>query len=530
MTWFYNLKISKKLLLSFLAVLTLTMLMGIFSISQITRVNGSASEVLNHTLPSTRYALMMKATLGRMRVSELQHIVSDEEKDYVYYENSIAARRAEFQRYAKLYAEIVRSPEEAAVFEPLKQSFELYRDESLKVFALSRAGKKDEAQAVNRGRSIKLFRALNDGVDKLVEMNEGESRQASVNDLAVYTSSRMWIVVMLVTALVAGTLLSLWISHLIAKPLGFAVEVAKRVAAGDLTTTIEAGYADELGQLMRALQTMNMSLRSLVSKVRDGSETIATASREIATGNLDLSARTERQASSLEETAAAMEQLTATVKQNSDNAREASMLAASATEDASQGGLVVGKVVSTMGSINDSSRKIVDIIGVIDGIAFQTNILALNAAVEAARAGEQGRGFAVVAAEVRILAHRSATAAKQIKELIGDSVSKINAGNKLVEQAAGTMSEVGRSMRRVNQIVGEISSATSEQSAGIVEINQAIMYMDEETQQNSALVEQASAAADALAEQGARLVEAIGAFRLVKPKPVMGRGKTLPLA
>lgn len=530
MNWFYDLKISRKLLLSFLAVLSLTMLMGVFSISQINRVNGSASSVLNHTLPSTRYALMMKATLGRMRVSELQHILSDEEKDYGYYENSIAARRTEFLRYAKLYAETIRLPEEAAVFEPLKQSFELYSDENLKVLALSRAGKNDEAKAANRGRSIKLFRALNDGVDKLVEMNEAEGLHASVNDMVVYTSSRVWIVGMLVTTLVAGTLLSLWISHLIAKPLRLALEVAARVAAGDLTTTIGTGHADEMGQLMRALQTMNMSLLGLVGKVRDSTETIATASREIAIGNLDLSARTERQASSLQETAAAMEQLTATVKHNSDNARQASMLAASASEVASQGGLVVSKVVATMGSINDSSRKIVDIIGVIDGIVFQTNILALNAAVEAARTGEQGRGFAVVASEVRNLAQRSAAAAKQIKELIGDSVSKVDAGNKLVEQAGGTMSDVVRSMCRVNEIVSEISSATSEQSAGIVEINQSIMHMDEETQQNSALVEQAGAAAHALVEQGATLVEAIGAFRLVKSAPELAGVKALQFA
>ena len=265
---------------------------------------------------------------------------------------------------------------------------------------------------------------------------------------------------------------------------------------------------------MQALQEMNHSLVGMVGQVRSGTDTIATASSQIAAGNMDLSSRTEQQASSLEETAASMEELTTTVKQNADNARQANQLAAAASAVAVKGGAVVSQVVDTMASINDSSKKIVDIISVIDGIAFQTNILALNAAVEAARAGEQGRGFAVVATEVRNLAQRSAAAAKEIKTLIGDSVDKVAAGSKLVGEAGNTMDEVVASVRRVTDIMGEITAASVEQSAGIEQVNQAIAQMDEVTQQNAALVEEAAAAAHSLQDQAGSLAQVVGVFRL----------------
>jgi methyl-accepting chemotaxis protein len=271
---------------------------------------------------------------------------------------------------------------------------------------------------------------------------------------------------------------------------------------------------DEAGQLMHALREMNASLAKVVGEVRMGTELIATASGQIASGNQDLSSRTEEQASSLEETAASMEELTSTVKQNADNARQANQLAVSASEVAVKGGSVVSQVVNTMGSINASSKKIVDIIGVIDGIAFQTNILALNAAVEAARAGEQGRGFAVVASEVRSLAQRSAAAAKEIKTLIGDSVEKVEEGSKQVAEAGRTMDEIVGSVRRVTDIMGEITAASQEQTSGIEQINQAISQMDQVTQQNAALVEEASAAAQSLQEQAGSLVQAVSIFKL----------------
>ncbi|MEC5218922.1 methyl-accepting chemotaxis protein [Actimicrobium sp. GrIS 1.19] len=308
---------------------------------------------------------------------------------------------------------------------------------------------------------------------------------------------------------------SLLIARSITLPLNQAVKVAKTVAAGDLTSRIEVQQSnDETGQLLHALREMNERLVRLVGEVRSGSDTIATASGQIASGNMDLSSRTESQASALEETASSMEELTGTVKQNADNAGQANQLAASASEVAVKGKTVVSQVVGTMTSINESSKKIVDIIGVIDSIAFQTNILALNAAVEAARAGEQGRGFAVVATEVRSLAQRSAGAAKEIKALIGDSVERVEIGTKLVDEAGATMDEIVESIKRVADIMAEITAASHEQSSGIGQVNQAIMQMDETTQQNAALVEEAAAAAVSLQDQAGNLSQVVSVFKL----------------
>ncbi|MEW6119168.1 MAG: methyl-accepting chemotaxis protein [Pseudomonadota bacterium] len=335
----------------------------------------------------------------------------------------------------------------------------------------------------------------------------------------------------LLLAVIVGTLLI----RSITRPLNQAVSVAGSVASGDLTQRIEVVSNDETGHLMQAMKDMNDSLANIVSQVRTGTEAIAVASREIASGNADLSNRTESQASSLEETASSMEELTSTVKQNAENARQANQLVASTAEIAAKGGNVVNEVVETMASIKDSSRKIADIIGVIDGIAFQTNILALNAAVEAARAGEQGRGFAVVASEVRSLAQRSAGAAKEIKALIEDSVGKVETGGKLVDEAGKTMDEIVTSVKRVTDIMSEIAAASHEQSAGIEQVNQAVGQMDEMTQQNAALVEQAAAAAESLREQAGKLAEAVSVFRIdgsgfvaQSPLPVLSDVVQLP--
>jgi methyl-accepting chemotaxis protein len=321
-------------------------------------------------------------------------------------------------------------------------------------------------------------------------------------------------IVLTTLTLLIGALCAWLIARSVTRPLAHAVTVAETVASGDLSANIQADSRDETGQLMQALKHMNESLAKVVSEVRQGTNAIATASGQIAAGNQDLSSRTEEQASSLEQTAASMEELTSTVKQNADNARQANQLALSASEVAVKGGGVVGQVVDTMASINASSRKIVDIIGVIDGIAFQTNILALNAAVEAARAGEQGRGFAVVASEVRSLAQRSGAAAKEIKGLIDDSVGKVEAGSRQVAEAGRTMEEIVDSVKRVTDIMGEITAASQEQSTGIEQVNQAIAQMDQVTQQNAALVEEAAAAAQSMQEQAASLVDAVSVFRL----------------
>jgi methyl-accepting chemotaxis protein len=318
-------------------------------------------------------------------------------------------------------------------------------------------------------------------------------------------------------SMVTGIVLAWLITRGVLSQLGgepdYAVAIAGRIASGDLTVTIDTKPNDQTS-LLAAMKAMRDSLVNIVGQVRAGTDTIATATNQIAAGNLDLSSRTEEQASSLEETASSMEELTSTVKQNADNARQANQLAVSASDVAIKGGAVVSQVVDTMGSINESARKIADIIGVIDGIAFQTNILALNAAVEAARAGEQGRGFAVVASEVRNLAQRSAAAAKEIKTLIDDSVGKVDAGTKLVGQAGLTMQEIVESVRRVTDVMGEITAASSEQTSGIDQINQAIAQMDEVTQQNAALVEEAAAAAASLQDQAGNLALVVGVFKL----------------
>ncbi|WP_428944253.1 methyl-accepting chemotaxis protein [Pantoea sp. FN060301] len=315
-------------------------------------------------------------------------------------------------------------------------------------------------------------------------------------------------------AVILAMILGYFLTRSIVMPLREAVTIASNVAAGDLRTVIRVTSRDETGQLMEALKNMNDNLLRIVTEVRSGTDLITSASSEISTGNMDLSSRTEQQASSLEETASAMEQMTSTVKQNADNARQANELAAQASKVAVQSGAAVSKVVTTMEMINSSSRKIVDIISVIDGIAFQTNILALNAAVEAARAGEQGRGFAVVATEVRNLAQRSASAAKEIAQLIEDSVAKVDEGGRQVAKAGSTMEEVLSSVKSVTEIMGEISIASNEQSSGIDEINMAITQMDQVTQQNASLVQESASAAHSLQEQAVQLSQAISIFKL----------------
>ena len=358
---------------------------------------------------------------------------------------------------------------------------------------------------------------LDSVLDKLSQQKEVRAREAADQASSVYQTSRSFMIALVLGSVAAGLSLGALITRSLTRQLGgepdYAAEIAGAIADGDLTVEIATRGGDS-SSLLFAMKTMRDKLVGIVSQVRAGTDTITTASGEIAQGNLDLSSRTEEQASSLEETASSMEELTSTVRQNADNARQANTLAGAASDVASKGGAVVGQVVQTMESINASSRKIVDIISVIDGIAFQTNILALNAAVEAARAGEEGRGFAVVAAEVRNLAQRSAGAAKEIKALIGDSVEQVEIGSKLVRDAGLTMDEVVGSVRRVADIMQEITAASSEQSAGIEQVNMAIVQMDQVTQQNAALVEQAAAAAESMQDQATALNQIVSVFRL----------------
>src|SRR3990172_6803293 len=376
---------------------------------------------------------------------------------------------------------------------------------------------KDHAAAIAKLSEFqKKFKALEEEMGKMSDLIEADVKLSQGKGDTEAVASRNVITAVLIASFIAMLAISLLIIRGITRPLNRAVSVANTVAAGDLTTQIEVTTQDETGKLLNALKEMTNQLITIVQGVRDSTDNITTASKEIAAGNNDLSERTQDQASNLEKTASSMEELTSTSRQNAENSKQANQLAIGARDVAVKGGEVVSKVVTTMASINESSKKIVDIISVIEGIAFQTNILALNAAVEAARAGEQGRGFAVVAGEVRTLAQRSAAAAKEIKTLIGDSVEKVDDGTKLVDQAGKTMDEIVTSVKRVTDIIAEISAASVEQSAGIDQVNKAITQMDEATQQNAALVEEAAAAAESLEEQADYLSQAVSTFKLAQ--------------
>ena len=382
------------------------------------------------------------------------------------------------------------------------------------VGALLKRGERDAARQRLLEETLPLLDSLQDHIIEISRIQAAEMADASADSRKVIDNAGMLNLILSGLAVVLGGLFAWRVSKSITAPLAQAVSVAETVARGDLGQPIHAVTRDETGRLLRALHDMQDKLAGAVRTIRAGSETISSAAGQIAAGNTDLSSRTEEQAASLEETAASMEELASTVKQNADNARQANQLAASASEVAQRGGAVVSAVVSTMGDISASSRKISEIVSVIDGIAFQTNILALNAAVEAARAGEQGKGFAVVAGEVRSLAQRSAQAAREVKTLIEASVSKVAEGAGQAENAGTTMQEVVASVKRVTDIMGEIAAASQEQATGIEQVNRAVSQMDEVTQQNAALVEEAAAAAGSMQDQAHALVRAVGVFRL----------------
>jgi methyl-accepting chemotaxis protein len=381
-------------------------------------------------------------------------------------------------------------------------------------FDTLKTGDMDAAEQLLQTGLIPAVNRYLDSIGQIQKRQHDLVTEAVAAAQAEAAREMMWMLVLAALAIAVGVVVAWRITRSVTAPVLEAVEVARAVAAGDLTRQVQTTRTDELGELLNALGAMKTALVNTVGQVRSAADSINTASAEIASGNQDLSARTEQTASNLEETAASMEQFTSTVRQSADAARQANQLAASASAIAVRGGEVVGQVVTTMDEINHSSKKISDIIGVIDGIAFQTNILALNAAVEAARAGEQGRGFAVVAGEVRNLAQRSAEAAKEIKGLIGTSVDKVEAGSRLVADAGQTMSEIVGSVQRVSDIIGEITAAAGEQSSGIGQVNTAVSQLDQMTQQNAALVEESTAAAESLKDQAARLLQVIQIFRL----------------
>ncbi|OYO26744.1 hypothetical protein CD932_24005 [Janthinobacterium sp. PC23-8] len=449
------------------------------------------------------------------------------EEGHAYFAEVLKAKLAAdqlAQRYFDSYAKLPKTPEEAKTWTLLQHAWQGYLTSNAEqVENLKRVS--EEADWNRMATEIKGFwradyqlqrssKQIQTLLDTLITLNLTYAEHAT-SDGRDTRQRAGWL-----TLLVGGAALlicaggSWWVTRSITVPLGHAVRIARIVADGDLSTTVEVLSTDETGRLMLALRDMNGSLERIVADVRSDTESIASASRQIAAGNLDLSARTEQQSATLEETSAALQDLTVTVKHNADSAHHANALARSATDVASRGGAVVAQVVDTMNSIHASAQKIVNIIAVIDGIAFQTNILALNAAVEAARAGEQGRGFAVVAAEVRSLAQRSASAAKEIKDLIGDSSDKVEAGRKLVGQAGMTMTDIVDSVKQVTDIVNDIAVASAAQTDGLEQINLAIQGMDEVTQQNAALVEEAAAASSSMQQLAQRLTQGVSLFKL----------------
>jgi methyl-accepting chemotaxis protein len=518
-----QLKISARLAIGFTLVCVLLIvvtLLGIIQMAQqkqrmdeITKINNvEASEASSMYLSITERALALR---NMILLGENPPEIDAEMKRVDTQAKKYAASEKKLE--AMLKSESTTSPEERQLFAAISETAKVANGFVKQVTELILAGKRDEAYAVLRNEFRPVQRKWWDQLNNFIVLENKQNEDASNNADVAYVNARFMMLLFGGLALVVSIMAAYLITRSVLSQLGgepsYANQIATRIAHGDLTVNIETKPSDQ-DSLLFSIKSMRDALAQIVGQVRAGTDTIATASSQIAKGNLDLSSRTEQQASSLEETASSMEELASTVKQNSGSAIQAHELAVSASDVAAKAGEVVQQVINTMGLINNSSHKIVEIISVIDGIAFQTNILALNAAVEAARAGEQGRGFAVVASEVRNLAQRSATAAKEIKVLITDSVKQVDIGRSLVEQAGTTMGEVVGSVRKVNGMVAEISQSSRQQSEGIEQINDAVAQMDNVTQQNAALVEQAAAAAQSLQEQAAKLSALVGIFKL----------------
>jgi methyl-accepting chemotaxis protein len=509
-----NIRIGQRLTIGFGLVIGLLVMLAGLALARINSLSGELNALVQVTYPRTELANRMKADLNEVSRGLLSTLVmSDEGQVKEEVARIVRFSKDNDERLAELQ-KLVTEPEDLQLLEQITK----LRDKSVKaqnaVVSMVSENLKEDAMTKFlfsvRPVHTKYFAAL----DQLIERQNGFMDAAGASSKAQARKTEALILGLAVLAALISVAVALLATRSITRPLNRAVRIAQQVATGDLSATIHSNSQDETGQLMAALDHMNRSLQGIVGNVRQGTESIASASSQIATGNADLSIRTEQQAASLQQTSSAMGELTRIVRQNADNARQADQLASSASSVATQGGQVVAQVVDTMGSIDASSRKIVDIISVIDGIAFQTNILALNAAVEAARAGEQGRGFAVVAGEVRILAQRSATAAKEIKSLISESVEKVEQGSRLVTQAGSTMQDVVASVQRVSGIISEITHASQSQSEGIEAVNNSIHQMDSVTQQNAALVEEAAAAAESMQHQAHNLAAVVSVFKL----------------
>ncbi|MFZ6644111.1 methyl-accepting chemotaxis protein [Undibacterium sp. TJN25] len=516
-----SMKVSTRLTAGFGLVLALLLTVVLLSLTRMSQMQGRMEEIANVNNVQASLASTMYLTITERALALRNLILLSDDGEIQIEINRIKAQAKKYaeaeEKLSKMLSRDGNAGSEISLFNNIKEQAALAEPFIAKAAGLGLQKKGDEAYKVLRFEFRPVQKKWWDQLNEFLSSEDKQNSEAILEAERAYASARISVIIFGAIALLTGVIASWLITRSLLKQLGgepqYAAEIAGQIAAGDLSVDVVVADNDKTS-LLHAMKEMRDSLVNIVGQVRTGTDTIATASEQIASGNLDLSSRTEQQAGSLEETASSMEELTSTVKQNADNARQANQLAVSASEVAVKGGTVVAEVIGTMGSINDSSKKIVDIIGVIDGIAFQTNILALNAAVEAARAGEQGRGFAVVASEVRNLAQRSAQAAKEIKVLINDSVQQVDAGAKLVDQAGATMQDIVSSIKRVTDIMNEIMSATSEQTSGIEQINAAIMQMDDVTQQNAALVEEAAAAAGSLQTQANNLAQVVSTFRL----------------